>query len=158
MLTMSPELRCLFIVEAERACAAVAARTAAVSRWDRKDGVLRTLVNVGDLEGTPYERFPTDETYPLDTFPAVAALLLRGEAYLNPVDVSSESLALYSRHGFHAAVPILVENEIWGELWAARPVGAGRFTDVDVDRLDRVAARIGDGLAAQRPEPDQPSR
>jgi hypothetical protein len=147
MLTMTSELRCLLIVEAERACAAVDGRTAAVSRWERADGLLRTLVNVGGIEGR-YERFPADETYPLLTFPAVAALLLRGEAYSNPEDVSSESLAVYSRHGFHAGVPIVVDGAIWGELWAARPIGAGRFTGVDVDQLHRVAARLGDGLAA----------
>jgi GAF domain-containing protein len=149
MLTLTPELRCLLIVEAERARTAAGARCAAVSRWERDRGLLRTLVNVGELgEGSPLERFPADETYPLDTFPAVAGLLLTGEPYLNPEDVSSESLALYSRYGSQAAVPIVVEGRIWGELWAARAIGAVRLGQLDVEQLIRVSARLADGLAA----------
>jgi GAF domain-containing protein len=147
MLTLTSELRCLLIVEGERARHAVDARSAAISHWERAGGLLRTLVNVGDLASSPYQRFPDDEVYPLDTFPAVAALLLRGEAYLNPEDVSSESLAVYSRHGSHAGVPVRVEGRMWGELWVARSIGAGRFTEHDLEQLQRVSARLGDGLA-----------
>ncbi|MEA2291991.1 MAG: hypothetical protein QOF17_1011 [Solirubrobacteraceae bacterium] len=147
MLTLTSELRCLLLVEGERARTAADARSASISRWERESGLLRTLVNVGDLHGSPYERFPHDEVYPLDAFPAVDALLRRGEAYLNPDDVSSESLAVYSRHGFHAGVPIRVDGEIWGELWVARSIGAGRFTPHDVAQVERVSERLGDGLA-----------
>lgn len=149
MTTMTSELRCLLIVEAERARIAIDARTAAVSRWDREEGVLRTLVNVGALaEGEV--RFPTDEVYQLDAFPAVAALLEHGRAYLNPEDVSSASIAAYGRHGSHVGVPIVVRGQRWGELWAARHERADRLTRVDLERMELVAGRIGDGLAALR--------
>jgi hypothetical protein len=151
MISLTTETRCLLIAEAERARVALDARCAAVSVWDRDGELLRTLVNVGTL--SPWEeRFPEDEVYPLDTFPAVAALVLHGIPYINPEDVSSASVAARARLGFHGAVPIVVDGAVWGELWAARDEGAGRLTGVDLDRLRMVAARLADGL------PRQPSR
>src|SRR5215212_4351691 len=72
---------------------------------------LRGLLLAGD------ERFPEHEIYPLDSFPAVAALLREGRPYLNPDDVSSVALSAHHRYHSHAAVPIVVEGERWGELW-----------------------------------------
>jgi len=48
-LPMTLELRSLLVAEAERARIAVEADTAAVSVWDRADGVMRTLVNIGRI-------------------------------------------------------------------------------------------------------------
>jgi GAF domain-containing protein len=97
--------------------------------------------------GPDYERFPSDETYPLDSFPAVARLLRTGHAYLDPGDVASA--ALVARHGYvsHAAVPIVVGERCWGELWVARRSGEHPFTGGDVDRLHLIADRLGDALA-----------
>jgi GAF domain-containing protein len=146
MLSMSTGLRCLLITEAERARIALDAEVAAVSRWEREAGILRTLVNVGTLRPGE-ERFPADETYPLDAFPAVAALLREGRAYLDPGDVSSASLAASQALGSHAAVPVVVEGATWGELWVARTPGAPALTELDVGTLRLGASRLGDGLA-----------
>jgi GAF domain-containing protein len=151
METLTTETRCLLIAEAERARAAVDARCAAVSQYEPEWGHVRTLINVGTLSAWE-ERFPEDELYQLDAFPSVAALCLHGIPYMNPEDVSSASIAARSRHGHHGAVPIVADGAVWGELWVARDEGAGRLTDVDLDRLRMVAARIADGL------PPQPSR
>jgi hypothetical protein len=139
VLTRSLELQTLLITEAERARIGIDADCGAVSWWDRDADVLRTVVNVGALaEG--YERFPADEGYPLDSFPAVAALLRDGVSYLN--------LAAGDGCGSQAAVAIVAEGEVWGELWAARSVGHPELTRLDVDQLELAAERLADGLAA----------
>jgi hypothetical protein len=145
--SLNRELRTLLITEAERARIAIDADGAAVSWWNRDEDVLQTLVNVGMLAGDA-QRFPADESYPLDSFPALAALLRTRESYLNPGDISSLALAACDRYGSHAGVVIVVEGEVWGELWAGRSIGRGDLTGVDVDRLELAAARLGDGIAA----------
>src|SRR4051812_19048954 len=107
MVDLSSTLRCLLLAEAERARNAVEADCAAISHWDRGADVMRTLVNVGQLLPGD-DRFPEDELYPLDSFPAVAALLREGRPYLNPDDVSSVALSAHHRYNSHAAVPIVV--------------------------------------------------
>src|SRR4051794_25436231 len=106
MVALPTQLRTLLLAEAERARNAVEAECGAISRWERDADVMRTLVNVGLL--APGEsRFPEDEIYPLDSFPAVAALLRDGKSYLNPGDVSSLAVAAHQRYGSHAGVPIV---------------------------------------------------
>ena len=83
-------------LEAERVRASLAVATASISVWEREHGLLRTLVNSGTRP--PAERdLPTDEIYPVHTFPALLALLERRTPYCfglgDRVDVSSASLA-----------------------------------------------------------------
>lgn len=146
MVAVSNQLRSLLLAEAERARATVRADCAAISRWERATDVLRTLVNVGALEPGE-ERFPADDVYPLDSFPAVAALLREGRPYLNPGDVSSAAVAAQQRYGSSAGVPVVVDGERWGELWAARRVGAQPLNEGDLERLTLIAGRLGDALA-----------
>jgi hypothetical protein len=145
MVALSTQLRCLLLAEAERARNAVQADCAAISRWDRGTDVMRTLVNVGTLP-LGDERFPEEELYPLDSFPAVAGLLRDGKPYLNPGDVSSAAVAAHQRYGSQAGVPIVVEGERWGELWVSRRLGAQALCFGDLDRLALVADRLGDAL------------
>jgi GAF domain-containing protein len=145
MIALSAQLRALLVAEAERARIAVSADCAAISRWERDAGVLRTLVNVGVLL-PEYERFPADEVYPLDSFPAVARLLRSRTAYLDPDDLASLALAAAEGYVSHGAVPIVVAGRCWGELWIARCTGGTRFTGGDIDQLHLVADRLGDAL------------
>jgi GAF domain-containing protein len=146
MVVLSAQLRCLLLAQAERARIACDAHCASVSRWDRDTDVMRTLVNVGRLLPGD-DRFPEDETYPLDSFPAVAALLREGKPYLNPDDVSSVAVAAHHRYGSHAGVPIVVGGERWGELWVSRRLEATMLTRGELARLQLVAERLGDALA-----------
>jgi GAF domain-containing protein len=147
MVNLSTQLRCLLLAEAERARTAVDADCAAVSRWERGTDVMRTLVNVGALLPGD-DRFPDDEVYPLDSFPALAALLREGRPYLNPDDVSSVALSAHHRYHSHAAVPIVVDGERWGELWVSRKQHSAQMLGPgDLDRLHLVAERLGDALA-----------
>jgi len=44
-------------------------------------------------------------------------------------------------------VPILVENEVWGEVWAARRPGEPPFTAADADFLARIAGQFSVAIA-----------
>jgi GAF domain-containing protein len=147
MVVPCTQLRSVLIAEAERARIAVGAECSSISRWERDAGVMRTLVNAGWLLPSD-ERFPKDEIYPLESFPAIAELLRERRAVLNPADVSSAAVAAQQRYGSHAGVPIVVDGECWGELWAARGLGHPPLTRGDVDQLRHVADRLGDVLSA----------
>ena len=62
---------------AERSLEALGGASLAISRLDTEAGVVRTLVNVGEL-GPGEERFPEDETYLMDDFPSMAAAMREG--------------------------------------------------------------------------------
>lgn len=145
MLPLTPELRFLLAGAAEAACTAVAARSAAVSCWDREADVLRTLVNVGRLPPGE-DPFPADEVYPLDSFPAVAALLRERRPFSNPSDIASSALNEAYGCSTQAGVPIVVADAVWGELWVAGDRGRTAFGARDVEAVAAVASALGHAL------------
>src|SRR5687768_16951512 len=70
---------------AERSLEALGGSSLAISRWDAEKGVLRTLVNVGDLSSWE-ERFPEDETYSVEDYPSLRRLMREGEFSIAAVD------------------------------------------------------------------------
>src|SRR3954471_6328422 len=109
-------------VIAEQTRAAVGAASFSISRWERERGVLRTMINVGDL-GPGEERWPTDEEYPLADYRDVTELLGQGRPYattLDDEDIDPAVEALLRRLNKHSevAVPVMYEGAMWGELWA----------------------------------------
>ena len=130
------------------ACESLAALDAAsfsISRWERERGVLRTLINVGDL-GPGEERWPHDELYPLAEYGKVAELLRRGEGYVNAVDAPDADEAgvrVLRELGKESelAVPVMYESVMWGELWATGARGR-RFGLDDVTLLKAIAAQV----------------
>lgn len=148
MPTPTPELFTLLAAEAERTLHAMDVSCVAVSVWERGHGRLRTLLNVGSISSVE-ESFPTGESYPLDTFPSTDALLRFGRPYVDPQDVAS--LAVMAQMGYvsQAAVPIVAEGTVWGELWAGTEAGGRRLTGVDLTALTRGAEAIG-RLLSQR--------
>jgi diguanylate cyclase (GGDEF)-like protein len=131
---------------AEEARRALGAASLAVSRWERDKGVVRTLINVGDL-GPEEERYPEDETYPVTAGSVVERLVLHGQPYFNSVGdpaADQESVELLKRLGkdSEVAVPIVVEAETWGEVWAATVGGDRRFRASDVRFLEAIAGQL----------------
>jgi GAF domain-containing protein len=145
----TPELSTLLAEQAERVLHALDATCAAVSWWDREGGTLRTLVNVGDLASGD-KAFPDEELYPLDTFPAIDALLRFGRPYLDPEDVASTAVLAHMDLGAQAAVPLIVDGRVWGELWIAAGRGGRSLTAEDVVALARAAEAVGRLLAARQ--------
>ncbi|HYN52287.1 MAG TPA: diguanylate cyclase [Thermoleophilaceae bacterium] len=148
------ELEEVLEVAAEEARAAVSAASLSVSRWEEERGLLRTIINVGDL-GPGEERYPADEVYPLGDDPVTERLLRDGIPYFNAVDdpeINPWSAALLKRLGKESdvAVPILVEDEVWGEVYATTAPGQPRFRGEDVRFLEAVAGQLA--LAIGRAE------
>jgi hypothetical protein len=141
-----PELLSLLADQAERARRTLDVTCAAVSRWEREHNRLRTLLNVGALDSEE-EAFPVEEVYPLDTFPATHALLHYGRPYVDPPDVASTAVLAHMRLGSQAAVAILLDGVVWGELWAATEAGGRTLDAQDLVALTRHAEAVGRLLA-----------
>lgn len=122
---------------------ALEAASVSVSRWERAENVLRTLINVGDL-GPGEQRWPEDETYPVDEDRRVMRLLRQGRPYLNSVDdvpADPSSLLLQVNKESELAVPVMYNNIMWGELWVTG-TGGRRFGPDDVQTLQAIAAHM----------------
>jgi diguanylate cyclase (GGDEF)-like protein len=139
---------------AEEARLAIGAAALGISRWEREANVLRTLINVGEL-GQGTDRYPEDEVYSVDDAPNLQRLLLRRQAYFNAVDdpaadpVAVSQLIAFEKDS-EVAVPIIVEGESWGEVWAATTHGQPRFRAADVRFLEAIAGQLA--VAIERAE------
>ncbi len=138
-------------VAAEQTLEALGAASVSISRWDRDRGVLRTLINAGDL-GPGEERWPEDEIFPLADYPGLVGLLQRGEPYVTDVDdptADEKAIALLRELGKGAeiAAPIWYEGRLWGELWATTARDAPRPDEKQVRMClalaDQIAMAIG---------------
>jgi diguanylate cyclase (GGDEF)-like protein len=139
---------------AEEARRAIGAASLAVSRWERDANLLRTLINVGTL-GPSGERFPAHETYEVREGSNLERLLLRGRPYFSAVDdpaadPASVELLRASEKDSEVAVPIVVEAESWGAVWAATAPGEPRFRGADVRFLEAIAGQLA--VAIERAE------
>ena len=133
-------------VAAEEARAAIGAASLSVSRWEREAAALRRIINVGDL-GPGEERYPPAEIHPLREDQAAERLVLEGQPYFNSVDahtIDEVSIARLRRLGKESevGVPILVEGESWGEVYATTAPGQPRFRGDDVRFLETVAGQL----------------
>jgi len=143
-----------FAAEAERVRRALGVAIAAINVWERDEGRLRTLINAGRLGAGEHAR-PADELYPVDSFPALVALLEQGRPYCfgpgDPIDVSSASLAASLGKESQAAAPISWRGGVWGSLWVATAPDARPLTAADLPRVVRAAhdvSRVLDDIAA----------
>ncbi len=135
----------------EAALEALNAGSFSMSRWERDRQVMCTLINVGDL-GPGEERYPEDETYALADHPTVAKLLQTGTPYFTAVDdpdADPRSVALLRELGKESdiGVPVVVDGEVWGEVWASTAPGAPRFRASDVRFLEAIAAQLAGVIA-----------
>ena len=109
---------------ADQALTALGAASISISRWESGAEILRTLVNAGRL--APGEaRHPQDEIYRLSGDDPLKRLLLEGRSYSGVVDDQSLhplERSLLERMGLRScvAVPIMLGDAAWGELWATR--------------------------------------
>ena len=132
-------------VVAEQSLVALEAASFSISRWERQRGVLRTLINVGEL-GPGEQRWPQNEEYPLADYRYVTDLLRRGRSYFSSIhddDADPASLSFLRRleKESQLAVPVMYEGAMWGELWATGTRGR-RFGPDDVRLLEAIAAQV----------------
>jgi diguanylate cyclase (GGDEF)-like protein len=136
-------------IAAEAARTALDAATVAVSRWEAEAEILRTLVNVGEL-GPEEKRLPTDEVYRLAGDDSLRRLL-EGHSYVGVVDdphLHPLERRLLEQLGKRSclAVPIMVGDVAWGELWASRDHGRPDFEDSDLRLLQAIAGQLAVGV------------
>lgn len=135
---------------AEEARRALGAASLSISRWERDEEALRTLINVGEL-GVDEQRFPEDERYGLADHPDVTALLRHGESYVRTVDdpLPGPGVDVLRRldKESEAGVPIVLDTATWGELWASTSPGQPRLQPGDIEFMRAVADHVAAGLA-----------
>ncbi len=131
---------------AERALAALDAASLSISRWDMEAGLVRTLVNVGEL-GPGEERFPENETYSVEDYPTVIEVISDGQpsfASVDDPDADPAMRELLARLGKESslAVPMILDGKPWGELEVMTTPGRPRVSPEDVDFLRAVADQV----------------
>ena len=131
---------------AERALAAVGGASLSISRWDVDTGILRTLVNVGDL--SPQEvRFPVDEVYSVEDFPGLTRLMADEDFAVTAIDdphIDSAQRNLLRELGKEAAlsVKMVMEGKAWGELEVFTAPGEPRLSETDAGFLRAIADQL----------------
>ena len=128
---------------AERALEASGGSSLSISRWDMESGVVRTLVNVGEL-GPGEERFPENEIYSIDDYPSVVTVIREGDTALAAVDdpetdEAQRELLLRLGKESSLSVPMVFRGEPWGELWVTTAPGAPRLSHDDETILRAIA-------------------
>src|SRR5215217_458056 len=131
---------------AERSLEALGGSSLAISRWETQTGIVRTLVNVGEL-GPGEERFPRDETYSVDDYPSMGLAMGEGKSSLAAVDDPTSDPAdreLLKRLGKETSlcVPMVINGETWGELEVMTAPGRPRVTKDDETFLRAIADQL----------------
>jgi diguanylate cyclase (GGDEF)-like protein len=145
----APTLEELLDFAADTAVSALGAASVSISRWEIERELLRTLVNAGEL--APGEtRHPTGEIYRLSGDDPLKELLLGGRSYAGMLDdpgLHPLERSLLERLGKRscAAVPIMLGDVAWGELWATRD--DDRFDEHDLRMLGAIAGQVAAGVA-----------
>lgn len=136
---------------AEEALEAVGAASLSVSRYEIERNEIRTLINVGDL-GPGEVRFPENETYPASDYELVRDLVENHRPYFNNADdPECDPLAVRLLRELGKAsdvgVPIIVEGEVWGEVWATRRSQEPPFDSADAEFLTGIAGQFAVAIA-----------
>ena len=140
----------LLDLAAEEARHALGAMSVSVSRWEAQAEVLRTTVNVGVL-GPEEQRHPSDEIYRLADDDPLKRLLLEGRSYRGSItdpELHQTERILLERLDRRSclAVPIMLGDIPWGELWASRGHDQPDFDDHDLRLLDAIAGQVAAGV------------
>ncbi|MEE9417554.1 MAG: diguanylate cyclase [Acidimicrobiales bacterium] len=135
---------------AEQACDQLDASTISVARFQHAEGLLRVLVNVGEL-GDQDKRHPRNDVFPLSALPRSSTIDVEGARLLrvNPAD-NQQSVAQYlnSRSlSSEAVVPIVSDDSVWGIVWATTfDNHHRRLSEDDLERLRETASQLAVGI------------
>jgi diguanylate cyclase (GGDEF)-like protein len=131
---------------AERALEALGGWSLSISRWDAETGILRTLVNVGNL-GPGEERFPVDEVYSVEDYPGLRRLMGEAEFAVAAVDdpntdQSFRNLLVELGKEGALSVKMVLEGKAWGELEVFTGPGQPRLSEKDAGFLRAIADQL----------------
>ncbi len=132
-------------------CRVVHADSGSVSVLDRPAGLVRVLVNVGDLSPQEEAR-PRNEVYQLSDFPKLSQVVGDLRAWTcsqYDEDPDPQELALLVELGKGASLggPVVVDGELWGELYLTRHHGSAAFDDADLAYVETLAAILAGGVS-----------
>ncbi|MEO7981489.1 MAG: sensor domain-containing diguanylate cyclase [Sporichthyaceae bacterium] len=132
-------------------CRVVDADSASVSVLDRPAGLVRVLVNVGDLSASEEPR-PRNETYQLAGFPKLSQVVgdlqpwtcARTDQHPDPQELA---LLVELGKGASLGAPVVVDGDLWGELYFTRHLGRVPFDDTDLAYVETLAAILAAGVS-----------
>jgi diguanylate cyclase (GGDEF)-like protein len=147
----APSREQLLVDVAEAARAALDGASASLSEWEPGHGLVRTLVNVGDL-GPGEELLPQEETYSMLEYGMLTVMLEEERGILTSIGQDNQAdahlLLLHQlRKGSSVCAPIPLDGRVWGELFVTRALDQSPFTESELDFAVAVAAQVGAALA-----------
>ena len=137
-------------VAAEEIRRTIDAASVSISRVEAGTMRVRTLVNVGDL-GPREERWPQDEYYDLDEY--VGMDVIRGltswRADVEDPDCNLAELRLLREveKGSSLGTPLMVDGQLWGELWSTRHVGEPPFDATEEAYVEAMIAILAGAIS-----------
>jgi diguanylate cyclase (GGDEF)-like protein len=146
----SADSRTLVGMLADEALDIVGAASLSLSRWERDEGLLRVLVNVGRLADAEV-RYPDDETYLMTDYVSASRLLAAGVPHIERLadehgDPQSRELLRRHGKGSAAAVPVYTNERLWGELYVTTALDEPPFVARDLELLTALADILGGAL------------
>jgi len=136
---------------AEEARAVLHAASVSVSRVEAGGRIVRTIINVGDL-GVDEERWPQDEVYVIEEVSRLDEAMRQRHTWTESLDDPDcdpyeRELLVRLGKGSSLATPIVVNGDVWGELYLTRHVGAEHFDDEAVSYAEILSAMLGAAVA-----------
>jgi diguanylate cyclase (GGDEF)-like protein len=150
-LGLSVRLDQMLELAAEEALKAIKASSCSISCLRPGTGALHTMINVGDL--SPSEvRLPTDEIYHFDDYPHARALVSDLRIWVTQVDDPDGDpgeVALLRKLGKSSsmAAPLVVDGQLWGELYVSRSEQLKHFSEMDIAYTEALAAILSGALS-----------
>ena len=150
-LGRSERLETIVEMCAEEALRAVDAASVSISRLEAGTGLVRTLINVGDL-GPNEERWPVNEIYRLQDFTQLRSVVesLRTWTYaMSDQTIDPKEAELLRSLGKSSALgaPLVVDGALWGELYGTRAHGQNPFDAGEAAYVEALAAIMSGAIS-----------
>jgi diguanylate cyclase (GGDEF)-like protein len=150
-LGLSVRLDQMLELSSEEALKALRASSVSISCLKPGTGALHTMINVGDLSPTE-ERWPTDEVYHFDDYPQARMVVSELKVWVTHLDDPAgdpgemELLRSLGKSSSMAA-PLVVDGQLWGEVYATRGAQLDRFATLDIAYIEALAAILAGALS-----------
>lgn len=152
LVTQSHDAMTTIEAVAETARDLLGAASLSISVRDDDGLALTTVVNVGDL-GPDEVRWPSGERYHLATYPRAVEVQHLGRhhvalTHVDGPDADPAEVALLRRLGKAGGLnaPIVVEGQLWGELWASRRADQPPFDTFTSELSEVVVGLVAAGV------------
>jgi diguanylate cyclase (GGDEF)-like protein len=141
----------LLEIAAREARVAVQAATVSISALEPGAGILRTIINVGNL-GPDEVQWPSDEVYSIQPGSNLGLVVDELQTWTASIvdphcpDFERELLMSLGK-GSSLGAPIIVDGRLWGEFYATRQVGRTPFSDTDGFYVQALTAILAGAIS-----------